>query len=110
MFRDLGGEVLPTSLQLLPATAYFLRSLVVKLKAIFGQIGDLRNNSPSDVKNSLRQFFYELCEEQPGVVPVRQSFGPFKAMIALDDQNRTALFDGGHVDREAQEEAAPEEV
>jgi hypothetical protein len=42
--------------------------------------------SEGALRQSLIQFFYELCEEQPGVVSVRQSFESFKAFI-LDGQD-----------------------
>jgi hypothetical protein len=44
---------------------------------------------------SLVPFFYELCEEQPGVVSVRQSFESFKAFIleGQDDSVASEHFD-----------------
>jgi hypothetical protein len=46
------------------------------------------------VRQSLVQFFYELCEEQPGAVAVRQSFESFKAFIleGQDDSVISAYF------------------
>jgi hypothetical protein len=63
--------------------------LVSKLKAIFQKIEELTQADGRIEEQSLIQFFYDLCEEQPGVVAVRHSFESFGAFV-LDGRSDTA--------------------
>jgi hypothetical protein len=64
-----------------------LCSLVTKLEAIIVTLQGLEGDIDMTASTSLREFFEELCEESPGVVPVRQSFDVFQNLASLDLRN-----------------------
>jgi hypothetical protein len=61
--------------------------MITRLKGIFTDIEVLTDNSSPTMARSLRRFFHELCEEQPGVVSVRNSFESFEALTPLADED-----------------------
>jgi len=69
-------------------------SLVAKLKSIFTAVEHLNDVTFNSVRDSLSEFFQELCKDQPGVVAVRQSFKSFQALRTLDLRNQGIWEDG----------------
>jgi hypothetical protein len=64
-----------------------LCSLVAKLEAIFLTAKGLEGDTYMATSTSLYEFFEELCEEHPGVVPVREGLESFQDLASLDLRN-----------------------
>jgi len=66
-------------------TPNVFRSMVSELETLFGVIEN-QDIPKKQILRSFQQFFYELCDEQPGVVTVRHSFESFQALITLESR------------------------
>jgi hypothetical protein len=92
------------------------RSLVAKLQSI------LAGGPSTFTRKSLKDFFEEICDENPGVVAVRQSSECFEALAELDNETASESRDtdivspgaishpGSGLEQDVNARTAPEEI
>jgi hypothetical protein len=64
-----------------------LQRLTNRLEGIFLDIERSTESARPGIRHSMDQFFYELCEEQPGAVSVRKMFESFKPLTPFNYEN-----------------------